>query len=223
VDFKRINKHSQPRSRLATPARGVVNPDLVRRSMAARANNTPQPDPIVAKKPSKSRIRRFLFNKWTIITASVALLATAATVLFLVLNARDNPEYQTILPDNKSIEELGGWTRVSPPGKDPVYAYTDKINDVSIGVSQQPLPDSFKTDAANHVADLAKKYNATTEIQAGNITVYIGTSTKGPQSVIFTRDNLLVMIKSQKQIDNTAWKDYIETLGNSNSGRIPKY
>lgn len=125
----------------------------------------------------------------------------------------ENLEYQTVLPESKSITQLGGWKRVSPPDSDPVYAFTDKIDDTIISVSQQPLPESFKQGGVdNQVADLAKKFNATTSFDAGATTAYIGTSAKGPQSVIFTKNSLLILIKSQAKIDEASWGRYIKSL-----------
>ncbi|MFZ1301224.1 MAG: hypothetical protein WAQ27_01425 [Candidatus Microsaccharimonas sp.] len=122
------------------------------------------------------------------------------------------PAFQPVLPLGKSIEELGGWERVSPPENDPVYAFTDSINGVSINVSQQELPKTFVGNVDSKVAEVAKNYNATTEFKAGDTKVYIGTSAQGPQSVIFIKDNLLVLIKSQKKIEQDAWKEYIQSL-----------
>lgn len=125
----------------------------------------------------------------------------------------ENLEYQTVLPESKSISQLGGWKRVSPPDSEPVYAYSDKIGDTPISVSQQPLPESFKKGGIdNQVADLAKKFNATTTFDADTTTAYIGTSAKGPQSVIFTKNSLLILIKSQAKIDDTAWVRYVKSL-----------
>ncbi|MBI3889035.1 hypothetical protein HY312_00450 [Candidatus Saccharibacteria bacterium] len=95
------------------------------------------------------------------------------------------PTYKTVTPNNKSIDELGGWQRVSPSNSNPVFAYSDKIGAVEINVSQQPLPESFENNTESHVADLAKKFNATTKLDAGATKAWIGTSAKGPQSVIF--------------------------------------
>lgn len=124
----------------------------------------------------------------------------------------ENLEYQTLLPSGKSISELGGWKRVSPQGKDPVYAYTDSIDGVTISVSQQPLPQSFLSNTESELAELAKKFNATTEIDAGSTKVYVGISAKGPQSAILTKNSLLIMIKSQKKIDDKSWAKYVESL-----------
>ena len=49
---------------------------------------------------------------------------------------KGTPSYDTLLPENKSIDQLGGWTRISPPDRNPVYAYTDQIGSTKIIVSQ---------------------------------------------------------------------------------------
>jgi hypothetical protein len=153
------------------------------------------------------------------IVGIVLIIATiTATVIIRQANHKSgqsiiqNPGYATILPYGKSIVQLGGWVRVSPAGTDPVYAYADTIGNVPISVSEQPLPASFKSNSTNKVAELAKGYNATATITIGDTTVYIGTSAKGPQSVIFTKSNLLVLIKSEKQIENAAWSTYAASL-----------
>jgi hypothetical protein len=117
-----------------------------------------------------------------------------------------------VLPKGKDISELGGWKRVSPPNTDPVFAYNDAIDGVPISVTQQPLPQSFKNDAVNQTAEVAKKFNATNKIDAGTIDVYVGTSAKGPQSVIFTKGKLLVLIKSEKKVKDTSWAAYAQAL-----------
>jgi hypothetical protein len=172
-------------------------------------------------------VRRFKFKKKIIIISSGILIAIVAGVVILSINQRNltnganrgntneivqDLEYQTILPDGKSISELGGWKRVSPDKAAPVYAYADTIDGKSINVSEQPLPDSFIGDTDEQVADLAKKFNATTKIQAGDIKVYVGSSSRGPQSVIFTKNSLLILIKSQEKIDDAAWIRYIRSL-----------
>lgn len=124
----------------------------------------------------------------------------------------EKPTYQTILPNGKSIDSLGGWSRISPPASEPVFAYNDNIGSVAINVSEQPLPKSFEGNIDTQIADLAKQYNATTQITAGTTKVYIGISSKGPQSVIFTKKNLLILIKSQQKIDDKDWSNYIESL-----------
>lgn len=119
---------------------------------------------------------------------------------------------KTLTPAGTSIDDRGGWSRISPPGKAPVFAYSDSINGTTINVSQQAIPESFKTNIPENVAELAKSYNATATIDANGTTVHIGDSAKGPQSVIFTKSNLLIMIKSQQKIPAEAWVRYINSL-----------
>lgn len=141
-------------------------------------------------------------------------LIIVVAVASQVLAQRDasDPSFQTILPSGQSITSLGGWHRVTPPGEDPVFAYSDTIDNVPISVSEQPLPDAFKRDIPSAVADLAKQYNATAKLKAGDTVVYVGTSAKGPQSTILTKHNLLILIKSKSQVDNSSWTDYVNSL-----------
>lgn len=125
---------------------------------------------------------------------------------------KGNPEYKTILPANKTIEQLGGWTRISPPGGNPVFAYVDRIGNATLSVSQQPLPDTLRGDTAAKVAELAQGFKATEKFSAGGTTVHIGTSADGPQSIIFDKSNLLILIKSSARLENNLWAEYVSSL-----------
>jgi len=140
------------------------------------------------------------------------VIVIAVTSQVLAQRDASDPSFQTILPSGQSITSLGGWHRVTPSGEDPVFAYSDTIDSVPVSVSEQPLPDTFKRDIPSAVADLAKQYNATVKLKAGDTAVYIGTSVKGPQSTILTKHNLLILIKSKSQIDNSSWTDYVNSL-----------
>jgi len=130
-----------------------------------------------------------------------------------VLNTKiEKPGYDTLLPLGKSIESLKGWRRVSPPEKEPVFAYADTLDSVPITVSEQPLPDSFAKDIPGSVSKLAEQSNAKETVTVDDTTAYIGTSEKGPQSVIFVKDKLLVLIKSTSKLSNDQWAAYIATL-----------
>lgn len=125
---------------------------------------------------------------------------------------KGTPEYKTFLPNGKSIDSLGGWTRVSPPDRNPVYAYADTLGGTPITVSQQPLPKEFKSDPNDQVAELAKNYHADHFITVDAIKVYIGTSAKGPQSVLFVKDATLVLIKSTASLSDDRWTEYVHSL-----------
>ncbi len=125
---------------------------------------------------------------------------------------KGTPTFTTILPSGKNISTLGGWTRISPPKADPVFTYIDKIGNVQINVSEQPLPYDFKTDTARAVEKLAQNEKADEKVTVGDTLVYIGTSADGPQSVIFSKNNLLILIKSDTRITDDQWTKYINTL-----------
>lgn len=125
---------------------------------------------------------------------------------------RGTPSYATILPANKTIQQLGGWTRISPPNATPVYAYIDKINNTQINVSEQPLPNNLRSDSASQIAQLAQNFSASDKFTVAGTTVYIGTSTNNQQSVIFSEDSLLILIKSTSEFTNDQWVTYINSL-----------
>lgn len=163
------------------------------------------------------------FSKKTIVISSsvLAVVLCASITLFILAPWRDSsaqnelsikPDFKTVLPARTSIDELGGWQKMTPPNSTPIYVYSDSIDDIAISVSQQTLPESFKTDTDTKVAQLAKAYNATTSLNAGNTKIYSGKSASGPQSIIFTKNNLLVLIKSRGVIGNDAWVSYVEAL-----------
>lgn len=125
---------------------------------------------------------------------------------------RGTPKYSTALPAGKTIQQLGGWARVSPPGRSPVYAYVDKVGDVRVDVSEQPLPANFKNNTDDQIAQLAQNFSANDKVMAGDTAVYIGTSAEGPQSVILTKKKLLILIKSTSFITNEQWISYVNSL-----------
>lgn len=168
------------------------------------------------------RVKR---KKTIVVIGVIALLAAATVIAAILMNNRtaapavatiqapiSGPQYSTILPTGKTIDRLGGWKRVSPPDQDPVYSYEDSISSVAISVSEQKLPVSFTSNADSQVADLAKKFSATNQIDAGGTKVYVGTSVDGPQSVIAVKKNVLLLIKSVKKVDDKAWSAYVTAL-----------
>lgn len=150
-------------------------------------------------------------NKKIVIIATIGLAVILVATIVLIIYSQQpkspgSPEYPTALPEGKSAEDLGGWKRVSPPGDDPVFAYTDSIDDITISVSQQPIPDGLD------IAELARSYSATTTLDVKGTDVYIGTSAQGPQSVILSKNGLLILIKSQYKIPEDSWVEYIASL-----------
>lgn len=144
--------------------------------------------------------------------AVVGVKGTQTTKGGTELPRNQKPEFKTVLPAGKSIEQYGGWTRISPPDRDPVFAYADKLGGITITISEQPLPDNLKSNTEEGINKLANDFSAKETLKVDGNTVHIGTSAKGPQSVIFAKNGLLILIKSTSKIDNKAWATYISSL-----------
>lgn len=188
-------------------------------------------------KPFIDDIRHFRWTRRTQLMAGVIVIAMLFTLPHFLPSigigspstnsetrsvpaaANQKPDYQTIIPDSKATDQIT-WHRVSPPNHNAVFAYADTLDGVQITVSQQPIPDSFKPDISSKVADLAKNYAATDKVTAGTTAMFVGTSAQGPQSVIFAKNNLLVLIKSSSKITDASWAKYAESL---NSIVSPSY
>lgn len=167
--------------------------------------------PVVSETPLPKK-RTPHTKKRLIILIAATLLVLILVALFIISQPRgEQPKFSTVLPAGKSINSLGGWKRNSPPENDPVYAYTDTIKDAKIVVSQQPLPERFKNAPREGLEETAKAFNATEVIDG--VGAYIGTSAKGPQFVLFIKNKVLVMIKSDKEIPQDEWRRYIRSLG----------
>lgn len=126
--------------------------------------------------------------------------------------AKGTPSFSGVLPKGKTIANYGGWTRISPEDTEPVYAYSDSIDGININVSQQSLPENFKDGPDAQLGILAQDFHATQQLHANDFVAYIGTSVDGPQSVIFIKKDILIMIKSSTIIINSSWINYLNSL-----------
>jgi hypothetical protein len=227
VEFKRTNTNRQRKgAETVTPQ----DSSSVTPKDPSRDQGTPKTvnisinfgKPSWLRLPSNAKIRALARNKLVILSVAAIVVVSISGVTYYFLSREkpaqpaaaplDKLEYQTVVPKDKSIQQLGGWQRVSPPNTTPVFAYGDTIDGVKISVSQQPLPDSFIEGTDAQLDALAKSFGATDEIKATGIKVYIGTSAKGPQSAILIKNGLLILIKSEKKIDDQSWAKYAESL-----------
>lgn len=124
----------------------------------------------------------------------------------------NKPNFTPLLPAGNTIEQLGGWQKLTTPNNDVFYVYVDDIAGVSVNVSQQQLPGKFKGDLTNKMTEMARAYNATVKLDVNGTTVYVGTSAKGPQSVLFAKNEALVLMKSWATIDQADWIAYIKKM-----------
>ena len=161
-------------------------------------------------------MKRFKLNKKTISLLIGGLVVIVGIIILIVALQPSSSQtsssgaipFTTITPNKKQVT----WAQINPVNNDPVYAYTDTVSGVTINISEQMLPTSFINDTDGQIAQLAAAFNETDIVTAGSVKVYIGTSIEGPQSVTFTKNGLLVLIKSKTKIQDSAWATYVKSL-----------
>ncbi|MDB5186189.1 MAG: hypothetical protein JWL85_712 [Candidatus Saccharibacteria bacterium] len=120
------------------------------------------------------------------------------------------PDFKTVLPEGKKDQTKDG--RVGYDPKRRVVSFADTLDNTEITVSQQPLPEAFKKDPDAEVKKVAEGFAANEVINESSPKAYLGTSEKGPQSVVFHKNGLLVFIYSTRQVEKSAWAEYITKL-----------
>lgn len=121
-----------------------------------------------------------------------------------------SPDYKPLLPSGTAANTVSG--NFSYDSEKKVTSFSDKIGEEEVTISQQPLPQDFKDNPDGRVEIFAKNANFNELIQTKSGRAHIGTSIKGPQSVVFHREGLLVFLRSEKKILNTDWVRYIDSL-----------
>ena len=219
-------RHVSERQHTNTPAPVVIptKQDIEQSKDAAVSIHISIPKLKSPKQGVKSLIAKVSpHKKWVMIGAgSVILLVGVPITLQLTKNDKDNgtdtavlaektekANFEYSLPDGDASEANG---TVKYDATKKVVNYQDDIGGVAITISQQPLPSNFKDDTEAKVKKLAEDFAATKTIATANPTAYVGTSAKGPQTVIFSKKDLLVFIQSTKEIDDKDWAEYITNL-----------
>lgn len=133
-----------------------------------------------------------------------------------VLGAADvpqTPDFKTVLPAGKTIDQLGGWGRVSPANADPAFGYSDMLSGTHIVVSEQKLPDGFASDLNNQLARVVKQFGPIERLTTTDgAQVCIATAASGAQSVATSKDDLLILVRSPSKISDQLWSDYLYAL-----------
>jgi hypothetical protein len=124
-------------------------------------------------------------------------------------DATTKPDFDYSLPKGKDAEVDQA---VKYDATKKVVNFVDSIGGVQITVSQQPLPAGFEENTQDKVQKLAEDFSATHPLTTATPTAYLGTDSKGPQTVIFAKKKLLVFIQSANKIDDHDWAEYITNL-----------
>lgn len=115
-----------------------------------------------------------------------------------------------LLPGGKQEATTSGKVEYDPEKR--VASFMDKIGEVQITVSQQPVPDTFKAGPDEELDKLAKNLGATEIIVESNPKAYIGPSAQGPQTAVFHKQGLLVFIYSRTEVFKEDWASCITLL-----------
>lgn len=119
------------------------------------------------------------------------------------------PTFETLAPPVSQKTEKA----VAFDEEKKVASFNDKIGETGVTVSQQPLPDNFKSNAAEETEKLARSFKATRVITANDIRAYTGLSSEtGTQTVVFTKNGLLIFIHASQELNNDALARYIIDL-----------
>jgi hypothetical protein len=131
---------------------------------------------------------------------------SAATISQAVVK----PTFKTLAPNGALTTTVSKAITYDQSKK--VASFEDTINGVQITVSMQPLPDSVKPDVSANVQKIAEGFAANTKLNVSSGDAYLGTSEKGPQSIVGDKNNLLVFMYSSTKIDQQAWANYFNAL-----------
>lgn len=120
------------------------------------------------------------------------------------------PTFDTLEPGNDITRTKSGQLAFDP-SKD-VASYTDVIAETVVTVSQQPLPATFQNNPTNELATFAQGINATEKLEIGEVVAYLGMSEKGPQTIVFIKNQKLLFITAEKKLPSVALFEYIRSL-----------
>jgi len=93
-----------------------------------------------------------------------------------------------------------------------ISSYQDTINGVNLTITQQALPEKFKTNTAEEIKSFATAQNFKDSLSVDKGVAYVGMSAFGPQSVVYQKDQTLIFIQSVKKIPNSTWVKYLNGL-----------
>jgi hypothetical protein len=121
------------------------------------------------------------------------------------------PKFKLIFPKNKKAEDFGGVCLISAPTSAAAFKYHDTVGiNNTVSITEQQLPDTLNT--AEKLSVFAKDNYYSESLDAGGTKVYLGTSAKGVQYLVFTKNDLLVFIQSDLKQPNATWITYVAGL-----------
>jgi hypothetical protein len=121
-------------------------------------------------------------------------------------------DYNILYPAGKEAASLQSVTRKAPDGN-VIHTYKDSINGVEFELTQQELPDKFRTDQESQLLEVATSFQATKVIQIDDKKIYTGVNDKtGIQSVFTIKDDKFISIKALQALSDDDLVGYITSL-----------
>lgn len=211
------------------PPRPVATLPQTPQIAPAPTTTTPPVAPLPSKieQPRKLPTLTMPPKKALIASVAVVALVVGSAVAVFAINTRGGvkipangakaaasvsktPQFKTVVPDG-DVSKTDSKT-VGYDSSKQVASYIDTLSGVPITVSMQAMPSSFPTDASNQVQKIAENFSANTELPVDKYSAFLGTSAKGPQSLVGYKGRVLIFITSDTKIDNSAWVQYFDSL-----------
>ncbi len=122
----------------------------------------------------------------------------------------EKPTFAVLYPADK--KELVAVTRKTPNGQ-LLHTYKDTVEGIEVEVTQQELPESFKSAPNVELEKIAKNFQATDIIQIDEAFVYHGLDEKTRVQSLFTiKNDTLISIRSAEKLLDDTWAAYILSL-----------
>jgi hypothetical protein len=147
-------------------------------------------------------------------TKSAELAAQLITDKANNVAVNSQPTFTPVQSSQALTPAAGAATKqqTSYDGSKNTYSFTDTVGGKSILVSQQPVPNKFK-NATEAVMTVAQSLGANESTSTDDGTAYIASDSKSnSQTVVFTKNNLLLFIQSPFKHTGNEWSSYINSL-----------
>ena len=179
--------------------------------------------------------RRKISRRTLLTSGSIAVLLLAGVIVFNGLTSSDpKPKQATaesgakggmsftpLVPKSKADKQVNSQNGFNYDQTRRTLNYQDTWAEAKLTISQQALPEKFKTDPASFKT-LATNFNATEKIDTKKGDAYTteskttettGNSTVSTEQIALLKtDKLLVFIRSDRKMEAAVWEDYINLL-----------
>lgn len=115
------------------------------------------------------------------------------------------PDFDLLYPNGVEIETV----KISPDNNALVYAFLDTVDGVDIRLSQQLLPKEVLSSQTTEVEKIANSFSATSIIEVDGNRIYHGYNEEsGVQSLVFVKNERLILVSAVSKIPDEKWLSY---------------